>query len=163
MNARVTTPNTSVNENVKKCEVVLHISRNWCTGQSGGGQSTCKHSYTFTLCFAQWLAHLWKNSHNHLLLHITSLLSNLWKILHILLHTMTHLHIYKHTYTFTLCFTQPHNKFVDMISSLSSHTFASLVCSTHSHFTYSHLWIHLYMEQINTLQIHLIIGSMCAT
>ena len=41
------------------------MSRTWCTGWDEGRQATCKHSYAFTFCFAQCLAHLQENSQTH--------------------------------------------------------------------------------------------------
>lgn len=93
LNARIIRSNTILNENVEKCEFFLYISRNWGTSYNKDVQSTWGHSYTFKFCFVQCLAHLWKKSHTHMLLHITSMLSYLQENLHIFLHTKTYLHI----------------------------------------------------------------------
>ena len=48
MNKNITRSNLSVNVNVKKCEVSLHIFENWCTSWSEDGQSIYRHFYTLT-------------------------------------------------------------------------------------------------------------------
>lgn len=101
VNVRMTTSSASANENVIKCEVLLHIFENWCTSRSGGGQSTCIYSYTFTFCFAQCITHL-------LLLHITIMLSDLWKYFYVFsshndIHTHLDTSLMLHTLIFYTC------------------------------------------------------------